>query len=198
VPETPTSGLDKEGLFGAIRVINKLPGTQRTILLAGPTFSGSAVSLKESAQELAMQSRSRVQCIQASSGTVSNAAPWEFSDHGCQSKFEMIQTPDDDALSAFADGMKSLFYQKNQIAILSEEGTKYGRQQNDKPTSKNNDDTKSKNKEIRNSGEFLLLHFPRGISNLRNASDPVRAASSTNGGNYPTPSDPLARLPSAR
>jgi len=168
VPETPAAGIDQEIFYAALRIIdNEIPKADSdplkppTVLVAGPSFSGSVLSLRDIEGKLAHENP---HCFHAYSGTVTNA---EFQNQHprCQSKLTSLQTPDQEALNAFAKGVYGLGYKRNQIAILSEEGTDYG-EQNDQP-------------------EILFLHFPRGIATLRNASEPAQSEPSQASGKSP-------------
>jgi hypothetical protein len=184
VSETPTAGLSKEQVFAALRIIGNIPqGSSgrrpRKVQVAGPFFSGSVASLKEIAHELSDRAKdpaklgknyfadavSPVRCLEAFSGTITNPGikmEEEF-EEGCGPLLVEGQTRDLEALTLFTHWAEGLSYEPSQIAVLTEEGTKYGAN----PQAK---DTQAKD-------EILRLHFPRGISSLRNATDPGQKAS---------------------
>jgi hypothetical protein len=177
VAETPTSGLNKEQLFTALRIIIKIAPpsdiSPRTVLIAGPYFSGSVDSLKEIANTIASPAATGdiqfaatpypVHCIQAFSGTITNGNldGMKPVDAKCGPALFNTQTDDTEALGQFQNWAEGLGY--HHIAILTEEGTKYGQAED------NND-------------KIIRLHFPRGIAALRNATDPGQKITVTTGG----------------
>jgi hypothetical protein len=179
VSETPTGGLDKEQFFAAVRIIGNIPRAvaeaplPRTVAVAGPNFSGSVASLQEIAAELVKTSDAGraalvttadpVLCLHAFSGTVTNAGSTVAdADNAsklksfpvCALRLENLQTDDRTGLDKVRNWATGIGLREEQIAILSEEGTRYGRLPEDP-----------------NSDRFLRLHFPRGIAALRNATD---------------------------
>lgn len=137
IPEMPTEGLDREVFLRAAKMIDVAsPGTT-VIRFAGPNFSGSMPGLADLQNELLArhgsnnpsgkpQSGPCVQGIHAVSGSVTNS-PDEFKGNTCLS-FTPMETSDEEALCLFVRGTRAFGYQPSQIAILSEEGTQYGRQ----------------------------------------------------------------------
>jgi hypothetical protein len=146
IPEVLTTGLDQNAFSTALRIIRVVsPRDTKPIPFAGPVFSGSVVSLK------ALDSGLGDACIHAVSGSITNAREYSLQKKDCNSMLTLTETPDHVAISKFVAGASALGYCREQIAILSEEGTEYGRQ-NDKDMN-----------------GLWFLHFPREISKLRNA-----------------------------
>jgi hypothetical protein len=180
ITETPTSGLDPEQFHAVLRIIDQLPNRASphdTLLMLGPGFSGSVASLEDVAGHLVKMRpeigppQYSVRCIAASSGTVTNAK-LNVEQAGCSSLLN-IQTQDQKALTEFTAAVKNMGYAGDQIALISEEGTKYGNQDN---VSSSTSGGRKKSQDTGQGGS-LRLHFPRGISNLRNATDPAQSSS---------------------
>ena len=187
VSETPTSGLDKEQFLAALRIIGNIPRANhkernpkeepRTILVAGPNFSGSVPSLREIADVLSQtahqgahtfaETSDPVRCLQPFSGTITNANLLSLGNPACETTLEKIQTDDQTALHAFRNWVVGEGIPDNEVAVLSEEGTRYGRLH---PQDGSFQDT--------HPDHFLYLHFPRGIAALRNATDPGQSSPS--------------------
>lgn len=170
VPETPTSGLDKQVFFTALRIIKHLGptavpfkvaniSTNHIAFLAGPGFSGSVSSLQKFDRELGR--RGETWCFHAFSGTITNAQ-WDDSDGNCSS-LTNIQTPDKEVIVPPII-TAALGYHPSEVAILSEAGTQYGRVMQKETTEQEPSDE-------------TFLSFPRGIANLRNASENKPASS---------------------
>jgi hypothetical protein len=185
IPELPTEGVDREVFAKAVRIMDRVTPHRSTdgstFGFVGPNFSGSVASLKTLDDGLG-----DAKCIYAVSGSVTNAVsgsvtasgsvtnavsgsvPNTVSDwanyedgfvrqkKGCSSKLSFIQTNDKNAINAFVEVARTFGYDCNQVAILSEEGTEYGKQEFGPlgPCSQ---------------GTLWFLHFPREISKLRNA-----------------------------
>jgi len=180
IPEMPTEGLDRDVFLRAGKMIDAAsPGTS-VIRFAGPNFSGSMPVLADLQKELLAQRRGnapvgkqpRGPCIHAVSGSVTNS-PEEFSGH-CPG-FKPLETKDEDALCLFVRGTKAFGYDPREIAILSEEGTQYGRQS---PGEKSTDSQPGSSAghvasqaacKSDSNEQLWFLHFPREISKLRNA-----------------------------
>jgi hypothetical protein len=136
IPEMPTEGLDRTVFLNAARMIAKASPWMKGLRFAGPNFSGSIgslVDLQKAWWELKeMHAKNGTQdivetpspCIHAVSGSVTN--PGKVPD-GCPT-FAFTQTKDSVALCHFVKSAESFGYASNEIAILSEEGTQYGRQ----------------------------------------------------------------------
>jgi hypothetical protein len=182
IPETPTEGLSRVVFSRAgemIRNITPLKDKDNVLRFVGPNFSGSVGNLEE------LQKGLKGTCITAVSGSVTNAADVKTD---CL-KFTAIQTSDQEALCRFVFGVRAFGYDSREIAILSEEGTQYGRQgPGDKGDQKDAADSPDKDAQTANVppetekpdlcapenkksswGELWFLHFPREISKLRNA-----------------------------
>ena len=193
VSETPTSGLDKEQFLAALRIIGDIPRSHqdkkgkdknkrkepRQVLVAGPNFSGSVASLRQLADVLSQPAQKGahtfantvdpVRCLHAFSGTVTNP-DMNVADGSCPLKLERIQTDDGMALCGFRTWATQVGFREEQVAILSEEGTQYGRQE--QATKDAQSGSNSLQKLCDKPDHFLRLHFPRGIAALRNATDP--------------------------
>jgi len=179
IPEVPTEGLDRQAFANAEAMIEKVSPNMPANPFAGPNFSGSVASLSDLsrkdggepiADETRRDSRKATEpqkCIHALSGSVTNADPYV---KGC-STFEVMQTRDSEAICRFVVGAKSFGYDGKEIAILSEEGTLYGRQGD---TEEETDSTRQRI-DCTSAGQdgateqLWFLHFPREISKLRNA-----------------------------
>jgi hypothetical protein len=153
IPELPTEGLDRKVFSRAATIMEKVSPNSK-IWFDGPNFSGSVASLRALDDGLG-----NTKCIEAVSGSVTNAEGYLVAKPGCSSSLTLMQTSDDEALCEFVRGAKAFGYKGTQIAILSEEGTQYGNQ-----GSKLNPECK----EDETAG-LWFLHFPREISKLRNA-----------------------------
>jgi hypothetical protein len=185
IPETPTEGLDRIVFKKAGAMIREIsPSQNNTIRFVGPNFSGSVAALTEMQQALGGKDAPRIYAV---SGSVTNQDNI-FKDFVT---FIRLQTSDHETLCRFVRGAKSFGYQSNEIAILSEEGTQYGRQgptdsenaslsESDKETQshiQNAVETNGKkspcapdnNPETDAWNQLWFLHFPREISKLRNA-----------------------------
>jgi hypothetical protein len=186
IPETPTEGLDRIVFKTAGAMIREIsPSQDNKIRFVGPNFSGSVAALEEMQQTLGDGAPE----IEAVSGSVTNQ---ENIPKGLVT-FTPIQTSDREALCRFVKGVESFGYERNEIAILSEEGTQYGRQspsenprtlareglpsqsrnagsRNEKSDPCNENRGKKKSDSEKGAWEQLwFLHFPREISKLRNA-----------------------------
>ncbi len=164
VPESPTAGIDWPIFFQArdlVEAIDKryqpAPPPKRPLWFAGPLFSGSVSGLIEVNQEHSAKHG----WIQACSGTVTNFGVGGSGEckGDIQSGPQFLQTNDAEAIFLIAD---KLGYRMNEIAVLTEEGTEYGR------LAEHPRFPKWKEKHPEDPG-VLFLHFPREISRLRNA-----------------------------
>ena len=172
IPEMPTEGLDREVFLRAGKMIEATsPGTNR-IRFAGPNFSGSMTGLVDLQKELQQRTGRNVSgkptpCIRAVSGSVTN--PPEDLSQSCM-MFTPMETKDSRALCLFVRGAKAFGYDSDQIAILSEEGTQYGKQSPIETQDKSGrTGVKTPVCGADDSTELWFLHFPREISKLRNA-----------------------------
>jgi hypothetical protein len=186
VPELPTSGIDRPTFLAAVRIMNKIsPDSTGTIALLGPNFSGSVELLPNLRAQLNAQLGSQSEpphqgksCIQAISGSVTNAKdpfPEQQGSAGCISTFTVLQTPDREAKASFIRAMGSSgSYCPGEIAILTEDGTEYGKSTEDSAEYGNlgSDGKPKPDPWCKHKESPLLLHFPREISKLRNAYGP--------------------------
>jgi hypothetical protein len=169
IPDLPTEGLDREVFANAEAILEKVSPDMSTIEFEGPSFSGSVASLKALDSGLG-----ETKCIHAVSGSITNAEEYTQAKTKCSTTLKVMQTGDREALDAFVRGAAAFGYQCREIAILSEEGTVYGRQDVKRcPQGRipgRTDETAG----------LWFLHFPREISKLRNAygAENIKAATS--------------------
>jgi len=172
IPEMPTEGVDREVFLRAAKMMDSAAPDTNRIRFAGPNFSGSMTGLVDLQKELQQRQQGKnasgqpKPCIRAVSGSVTN--PPEDLSSSCM-MFTPMETKDSKALCLFVRGAKAFGYEPEQIAILSEEGTQYGKQSpiegQTKPSEKG-----TKAPVCSDDGTQLwFLHFPREISKLRNA-----------------------------
>jgi len=198
VGETPTSGLHKAAMAGALRQLadfspwgpdhNKLPeelrhlaaaGSGSTIKIMGPTFSGSAVSMDFVLRDwLAALGHPPVH-FRIVSGTATAIDPREFSliDDGGRLTFQAVVPPDSIAMPRIIAYIQSLGYTR--VAMLSEASTAYGQ-------------TNMRDARLRTA--VLNLPFPLHISQLRTLSEKQRLSQqkpNSELGSSPTASIPL-------
>ena len=163
VSDVPTRGLSREAFLDAKNAIDMLSPDQKTIWLAGPSFSGSVASLADLANHLDVAS-----CIQAFSGSVTNPPKDLPAETGhCKPQLHLFQTKEPLAMKEFVAGIKSFGYKPEQIALLSEEGTKYGNLGS--PAKQDSTQPATQPTEDDGLSGILLFSFPREISKLRNA-----------------------------
>lgn len=190
VPELPSSGMDQITFLSAVRIMNKIaPDSLHPVLLLGPNFSGS-VPLLPSLQsaimaELTADTKGQPRalnaqpaaCMKAVSGSVTNAEDPFTSNNSaqCDSSFRSLQTSDGNAIELLATRLQvSNGYCPGDIAILSEEGTKYGNL-SEAPAANS---IESRSTACTQRDKLVYLHFPREIAKLRNASIAVLPAPS--------------------
>ncbi len=163
VPEAPTTGINwqifsvAEDLITQIqkRNVTQIPNQKTgttptakvTVWFAGPLYSGSLEGLVK-----ANSRHPKERCIKAISGTYTNALTNQLTADECDAP-QSLQTSDADAINKL---LVRTGYKGSQVAVLTEEGTEYGRLENAL---------------VANAPEkqIVLLHFPREISRLRNA-----------------------------
>ena len=153
IPELPTEGLDRKVFAVAESIIEQISSRDGSqLFFAGPTFSGSLVSLEAIKSSLPPN-----KCILAFSGSVANPPSNLIQEPGCP-KITRTRSTNCEALGAFVTGAGTFGYRPEQIAILSEAGTQYGTPQLEcLPVGPSG------------GGPLLFLNFPREISKLRNA-----------------------------
>jgi len=181
IPEMPTEGLDRDVFLRAGKMIDATSPATKVIRFAGPNFSGSMTGLADLQKELLAQrqgsgmagKQAQGPCIHAVSGSVTNS-PEEFSGN-CPS-FMPLETRDEDALCLFVHGTSAFGYEPKEIAILSEEGTQYGRQSPGEKHAHSGQAGRHGQGASQgavcgseNNEQLWFLHFPREISKLRNA-----------------------------
>lgn len=204
VGETPTSGLRKAAMRGALDQLadfwgwvpgsNKLPdelyklaqnNRSRTVKIMGPTFSGSAVSLEFALRDWLAQLPGRVRTrvkFRIVSGTATAIHPEEFYTIGAGGlkTFRAVVPPDDAVMPKIFNYISSLGYGLGykRIVMLTEGSTAYGQvsTRGYKPS------------------RVLNLPFPLHISQLRTASEKQRQSLQNSASgviNNPAPSVPL-------
>lgn len=162
IPETPTRGLNQKTFLEAKQAIQILTPEDTPLWLAGPNFSGSIISLHD-------LDKTSDACIHAFSGTATNPFPLDFLSHGsCSSKLQFLRENDLCAFTQFFVWARAFGYKPEQIALLSEEGTKYGRVEPNPDNQNSGEDETCGGRQSEFDG-VLLLNFPREISKLRNA-----------------------------
>ncbi len=176
IPETPTSGIDTAVLSTTIDdFIRKLDGSGKSLQplrIWGPNFSGSVTSLTDVAEHI--HGNHAAECIHAVSGSTTGFAASTGQDPGCSQNIWLRSTVENDeaAIGAFVDLLtKDYKYAPESIALLSETGTAYGMNAGSRdPASVDHPDVSARQVEEAKVGRPLVLHFPREISRLRNAS----------------------------
>ena len=194
VGETPTGGVRKDQFRNALRIICEIrsncqdtkPASGQPLLILGPSFSGSLESLDQELKEPA--ARRTAQAFYVYSGTVTDARStrWFAADQLPAGDFTSFQENDDYTLEQFIDFACNRGYERDAIAVLSEDETVYGSQRfsvkdpaRAKVTSCTNRWVQQEPKEV------VHLHFPREISSFRSAyqkesaGQPFAATSST-------------------
>ena len=197
VGETPTSGLHKAAMAGALRQLanffswgpehgrlpeelRKLttPGSQSAIRIMGPTFSGSALSMDFALRDWRAALGNPPVGFRIVSGTATAIDPQEFSRMGGgRLTFRAVVPPDSKTLPRMIAYIQSLGYAR--VAMLSEASTAYGQ-------------TNMRDARLRT--EVLNLPFPLHISQLRALSAKQRLSqqkSNSELASSPTTSIPL-------
>lgn len=188
VGETPTTGIHKLAMFSALEQMAPfypwdakhadLPqwfprttalGPVDTVRVMGPSFSGSAVSLRF-VLDAWSESRSNVSSVrfQIISGTATAIdAGWLAQAAQGHATFQATVPPDDETLQAVACYISRLGYQK--IAILTEDNTAYGQNFTNQaaPGKTANGRNGSGCGNGQSVPEILSLPFPMNISRLR-------------------------------
>jgi hypothetical protein len=169
VAETPTGGIRKDQFQEALKTIRLIRSSVPTnvakddrLYLLGPTFSGSLFSLSVALQENLefMDTRN----VTVYSGTITGThsqkwfTEWAKGYTTLQIGFASFQADDDTLIESFVLFAIDRGYKPGEIAILSEDETDFGATTGPK--------------------EIVKLHFPREISQLRAAYQPLVATSS--------------------
>jgi hypothetical protein len=214
VGETPTSGLNKKQFQNALTIIKTFYGLPpsgqgssgppsnspgiasaasapqtRTLLILGPTFSGSLASLQQELRDANTAAVFRETFIYSGTATQRRSlCGFETALH-TNEHFSSFQENDDYARHQFLLFAADRGYPSDQIAILSEDDTVYGatqlpvagaaesaspgREQSSANATESNEVTPAPNACDFNDAEeepgpaFLQLHFPREISYFR-------------------------------
>jgi hypothetical protein len=151
-----------------------------TLAIIGPTFSGSALPLQQAIES------GLTRVLDVDSASVSGVTATNYADRVISSgfphrvdytSFEMESVL---AEHTFADHVKDRHGNPSGIAILVEDGTTFGLAVEKGETNKRNDKSKDK---VRGT----IIHFPRGISMLRNAKMEQEGANRTGAAPAPSP-----------
>jgi hypothetical protein len=178
VGETPTGGVHKDQFRNALRIICEIRGncqatqpvTGQPFLILGPSFSGSLESLSQELKEPA--ARRTAQELYVYSGTVTDARSirWFEADIPPTGRFASFQENDDHTLEQFLDFACNRGYERDAIAVLSEDETVYGSQRFSKKESEHALVESCTNRWVQEEPrEVIHLHFPREISSFRSA-----------------------------
>ena len=178
VGETPTGGVHKDQFRNALKIICEIRGncqatkpvTGQPFLILGPSFSGSLESLSQELKEPA--ARRIAQEFYVYSGTVTDARSirWFEADIPPAGRFASFQENDDHTLEQFLDFACNRGYERDAIAVLSEDETVYGSQRFSKKESEHSRVESCTNRWVQEEPkEVIHLHFPREISSFRSA-----------------------------
>jgi hypothetical protein len=193
VGERPTGGINKQQFLYALRIMASIRAgakentTDSPLLILGPTFSGSLYSL-----HYLLDEGSDTRPVIIHSGTASSYATIRWFQSRCRKRvvvFRSFQESDEYALQHFlAFAVEKQRYDKNKIAVLSEDETAYGDQPNEaaQPNAVNPCPAFPASSYP---SEITHLYFPRDISHLRSAyQQQIQAAVASNSGSSPSPS----------
>jgi len=178
VGETPTGGVHKDQFRNALKIICEIrgncqatkPATGQPFLVLGPSFSGSLESLAQELKEPA--ARRTAQEFYVYSGTVTDARSvrWFEADIPPAGRFASFQENDDHTLEQFLDFACNRGYERDAIAVLSEDETVYGSQRfSEKDTAHGQVESCTNRWVQQEPKEVVHLHFPREISSFRSA-----------------------------
>ncbi len=195
VGETPTTGIHKRAMFSALDQMaqfypwdpshSSLPSTfpkttgrspVDTFMVMGPSFSGSAVSLRfvldSWIDSRSNPSNPRFEII-SGTATAIDAGWLSQAGHG-RTTFHATVPPDDETLQAVVRYIQGLGYRR--IAILTEGNTAYGQNLTRKfvQEGSKSGQTQTARRNSQEVPEILSLPFPLHISRLRIASDTER------------------------
>jgi hypothetical protein len=169
VAETPTGGIRKDQFQEALKTIQLIRSNvpadamkDDRLYLLGPTFSGSLFSLSVALQENLefMDTRN----VTIYSGTITSThsenwfAKWAAGSSALKFRFVSFQADDDTLIESFVQFAIDRGYKPGEIAVLSENETDFGATTGPK--------------------EIVRLHFPREISQLRAAYQPLISTAS--------------------
>src|SRR5271170_1475073 len=137
VGETPTAGLNKEQFRNAVKIIQEIQdadpaakGAKKPpLLILGPSFSGSLESLEQELQQpdSDVQKISSERFIYSGTVTATDSMQWFEQKVGGDSHFASFQENDEYAQDEFLLFACDRGYQPNEIAVLSEDETVFGR-----------------------------------------------------------------------
>jgi hypothetical protein len=178
VGETPTGGVHKDQFRNALKIICEIrdnclaakPLTGQPLLILGPSFSGSLDSLGQELKEPA--ARRTAQEFYVYSGTVTDARSMQWFEAVLPTAghFASFQENDDHTLEQFIDFACNRGYERDAIAVLSEDETVYGSQRFSEKDSARAKVPSCTNRWVQQDPrEVVHLHFPREISSFRSA-----------------------------
>lgn len=182
VPELPTRGIYKEALWAALEERRALfrqsslplrPDSVGPIRIIGPTFSGTALSLRLVLRQwLAQHNRDSVDIVSGSATSVGNLQTFDVPGIG----FRATINPDESLGRVLAEVvLPCLGLKPSQVALLQESSTQYGQgllAPATSPTSKGGGSSRKTfcpAPETRGpqEGQFNVIPFPMSISSLR-------------------------------
>lgn len=192
VGESVTGGLERRTFQGAVQYIAQVAdnseskqtpaAAKQSLWIVGPTFSGSFESLTQ-----ALQTTSGGWQVHIVSGTATNSAALnKFTEDPRNKAVDFGATVENDAFAvhAFLDYLHERWKVNEEIAVLAEDQTTYGRLADDLPHA-----------ETQKHGSWLFMRFPYGISRLRNTYEQENAAATvTNEKAQPAASAPPQTL----
>jgi hypothetical protein len=207
VAETPTTGIDGLQIQKAFQYQNQLNNSGATVqrsvrcssnlAIIGPTFSGSAASLRQ-AIESRLGSRDGVTSISVNSATGTEVAMYHMAavsktepsaDRNCNDNGNIVFRSFSYDSSYTQNRLLELLTQSNfepaRVAVLVEDGTAFGKAS----AGAGPLDSKEKEKKKEDKVRPYVISFPRGISLLRNAQaeNGAGAQASNVGGSPPSP-----------
>ena len=181
IAETPTGGINKRQFRNAVEIINKIRGgsgsavsaKNQQALILGPTFSGSLESLNQALLE--PNARNTFGETFVYSGTTTDEQSidtfkQQLSAVSPKGQFVSFQENDGHLLAEFLAFVHNQCYELNEVAVLSEGDTAYGKRPGRQGTrpEKATPTEKSDNSGTDSGTEGpLFLHFPREISYFR-------------------------------
>lgn len=153
VGETPTAGIHRNAFRAALVERDSLVGLHTaydTLRIVGPTFSGSAGSLRRLLDEWTQAHPADTRPIRVISGSATSVNVERF--RTSRISFQATVQSDRSFLAGIDTVRRMLGVRRAQVAVLSEGSTEYGRRFGESA------DT---------AGDFIIIPFPMNISSLR-------------------------------
>lgn len=177
VGESPTGGVNQEQFGNAVREWQRIENKKNTrpiLRILGPNFSTSLLSLNDVLERFSCPNSSAtcVDSVQIVSGTVS-AAPEQIKSLTRISLAHFISLQENSVNSSerllnYLEASEGI--QRQDVALLSEDQTAFGEFGQSKDIHEDDEQSDAKRKTHESdSNHPLVLHFPREISQLRNA-----------------------------